>query len=419
VTADGGWRPTATARTEGRSGSGSRLGLFILGKTLSSLGIWVYTAIALVLAFDVSRSGVGVGVVTAAMFTPQLLVAPVGGRLADGGLAVYAVMIGRGLLAAGCVVVGLAAGLADSSPPYAVLVLASLLVGLGLAISGPAMEALVTAIADRPRLAGVVSVNSVPMVVGRVIGPVLGAAVAVWWSATAAMALAAGLCVAHIAMMRPFLPTRPISRTSWHGAVPAATVLRHLRADRTSTRALAGMFAVGFSTDLSATLAPVVSHARSAAANNVGALVSAYGTGAALGLALFAWLARRARLAHVCRAGLVTIAASMVVMVVWGLYPLDLVCFAVAGLGMMLAYLAYTTHVQRHTPTALRGSVMAVWLVLFVGARPVAAFVDGGVVDAASLEVALVVVALVVAVAALILCPASLRDGREEHRAAA
>jgi hypothetical protein len=72
-----------------------------------------------------------------------------------------------------------------------------------------------------------------------------------------------------------------------------------------------------------------------------------------------------------------------------------------AGAGYFVAVTSLTTLLQLAVPDQLRGRVMALWGVFFLGSRPLAAFVDSNLAALFSPQVALAVVAVLVASAAL------------------
>jgi hypothetical protein len=53
----------------------------------------------------------------------------------------------------------------------------------------------------------------------------------------------------------------------------------------------------------------------------------------------------------------------------------------VTGVGFVLMLTGFTTVLQRRVPDELRGRVLALWSVAFLGNRPVAAVVDGAAAD--------------------------------------
>jgi hypothetical protein len=63
---------------------------------------------------------------------------------------------------------------------------------------------------------------------------------------------------------------------------------------------------------------------------------------------------------------------------------------------MTFALNSFTTLVQADVPDALRGRVMALWSMAFLGSRPVTAFVSGSATDLLGVRVSLVASALVI-----------------------
>ena len=62
---------------------------------------------------------------------------------------------------------------------------------------------------------------------------------------------------------------------------------------------------------------------------------------------------------------------------------------AVSGGGFLLGVTSTNTELQRGMPDQLRGRLMALWSVAFLGCRPVAAGVDGVLADLTSVRTAL------------------------------
>ena len=82
--------------------------------------------------------------------------------------------------------------------------------------------------------------------------------------------------------------------------------------------------------------------------------------------------------------------------------------FVVAGLGFGWAMTGLSTVVQERAPEELRGRIMALWLVAFLGSRPIAAAVLGGAADLLGVLTAFAIAAALCAVAAVVCRPANL-----------
>ncbi|MEW5809264.1 MAG: MFS transporter, partial [Actinomycetota bacterium] len=82
--------------------------------------------------------------------------------------------------------------------------------------------------------------------------------------------------------------------------------------------------------------------------------------------------------------------------------------FGVAGLGFGWALTGLSTVVQELAPEELRGRIMALWLVGFLGSRPIAAAVLGGTADALNVSAAFAVAAVLCVLVAVLCRPARL-----------
>lgn len=113
-------------------------GPFFWGKVLSTFGIWIYNIVAVIVAFQITGSALVVGLVSAIQFAPQLLFAPLSGKMADRGNAALQIVLGRALIALGSG--GLATWIwlvgVEALPGAAPVLGSSLLVGLGSSWAG-------------------------------------------------------------------------------------------------------------------------------------------------------------------------------------------------------------------------------------------------------------------------------------------
>lgn len=184
--------------------------------------------------------------------------------------------------------------------------------------------------------------------------------------------------------------------------------LTHLRADRTLLVLLLGIAAVGFGSEPSVTLAPALAAHLGGDARLVGWLASSFGVGAGVGFVLFAPLHRWLGLPRLSGGGLVLMALGLALAAASGAPVLALASYGVAGVGMTLAFASTTTQIQDRSPDALRGRIMALWFMGFLGARPFAAGLDGYLADVANVDVALLVTAGLLLIVAYLCRPGRL-----------
>lgn len=163
------------------------------------------------------------------------------------------------------------------------------------------------------------------------------------------------------------------------------------------------MAAIGIGSDPAITLAPSLSTKFTGDASSAGAIASAFGVGAGLGFLAIPLIRRIIRLNHQGLAGLLLMAGGFSALIVANEFLAALVAFLAAGLGMTLSLTSLSAQLQLRIPDELRGRIMALWGVAFIGSRPLAAAVNGAVADLGSASMALVLVVFTLICAALLL----------------
>lgn len=398
------------ARAEvGGRGIGSLLldrtvGSYFTAKVLASVGIWIHNVVAAIVVFELTGSAFLVGAVSIAQFTPQLLLAPWMGALADRGDRRRQVIIGRMLISAGSGGLALwivVAGL-DGLGAAAVIA-AAFVVGCGYSISGPAMHALIPTLAAPSDLSAVIAITSSPLTIARAVGPAVGALLLIAFGPAAAFGVAAvGQVIYSVVVSR--LRLRPVERiASTDGSVRAG--LSYVRRDTRVALLLFAIMGVGFGVDPVITLAPSIAESYGAGESLVAAMASAFGAGAAIMVLFVGTLGRRMGQPQLGTAGLCVLAGSMLGVAASPTPEVTVVSFFVGGLGMMAAITTLSTELQERIPEDLRGRVMALWSVCFVGSRPLAAALNGAIADYRSADAALVVLTGILVVIVIVTRP--------------
>jgi MFS family permease len=400
---------TAPPRTSWQLLADPVFGPFFAGKALSTAGIWVHNIVAAILAWELSGSAFVVGLVSVAQFGPQLVFAPLSGAMADRGDRRRQLITGRLIAASGSG--GLALWIAvvgvDGLPGAWPVVATALVVGLGFVVGGPAMNALIPALVRPNELAAAVAVNSIPFTVARAAGPALGALLAATLGPASAFALAAGTNLLFALLLVP-LPIRSRADGAGGGDRRVRAGVRYLREDRGIGLLLLGVAAIGIGADPVITLTPSLAAELGAGSTAVGVFASAFGVGAGLTFVVLTRLRRRFALEGVAVRGLVLLAIGTAIAGLAPAVPLAIAGFVIGGAGMTMSLTALSTLLQSRLPDALRGRVMALWSMAFLGSRPVAAAVNGAIADATAPVVAFLTVAVVVAVVAVAVRPSRL-----------
>lgn len=404
--------PPAGPRT-GRLLVDRTFGPWFWGNVVSNSGNWLFNVVAAVVVFQLSRSALLVGLVSVAQFVPSVVLAPVTGSISDrldrrrvllwaqAGSALAA-----GALAAGVVTVGV-----DGLPGAWPILLAAGGIGIGQAFAVTALNALVPALVDDTDLEAGVALTSLTFNLGRAAGPAASGLLLVTLGAEAAFVVNA---LSFLPLLLALLVIRPRSTaappaSSADGRVgggtdpapdPSARAgWRFVRGDRRVATILLAVAAIGFAIDPVITLAPPLADVLGGGDVLVSTMVTGFGVAAVPGALLSSRLQRRFGGLPVGRAGALIVATGLSVAALAPAPAVAVAGFAVCGTGFVLTVTSVTSVLQRLIPDAVRGRVMALWSVAFLGSRPLAAVIDGAAADLVGPRLAMLV-AITVAIAA-------------------
>ncbi|QZY46042.1 MFS transporter [Mycolicibacterium austroafricanum] len=385
-------------------------GALFWGKIFAVVAVWTHGIVAAIVMYDATRSALMVGMVGVVQFAPQLILSPTSGKWADTGNPARQILLGRVLCVAGSgsiaawmfVQPGLT-GLAAAVP----VLLGTTLVGFGFVVGGPAMQSIVPNLIRAGELPTAMALNSIPMTIGRIIGPAAGAYLAAHIGPATAFAVSTVLhLVFAFFLLAVRFPAPPERRAGTDYRVRVA--VRYVLRDRPLLLALVAVTTVGIVSDPSITLTPSMADELGGGASMVGTLSAVFGVGAAVGMTALALLRGRIGSAVVSSIGMAALAAGSAILAVAMEPWVALTGFAVSGFGFGCAMTGLSTVVQERAPEELRGRIMALWLVGFLGSRPIAAAVLGGTADVLSVYAAFAVAAALSLAVTLLCRPARL-----------
>lgn len=387
-----------------------QFGTFFWGRLLTAAANWIHTVVASIVVFEQTGSALGVALVTGLQYVPQLVLAPMTGTQADSGDPARQIVTGRLLCATGSGV--LAIWLSATQGPAgwagaAVIMGGSLITGLGQVIGGPAMQAVTPLLVSRDELPAAMALNTSPITVGRFGGPAIGAALAVGLGAGQAFSVAA---LAHLTFVAMMLAIRipQVTKTERDDYTMRAA-LGHVWRDRPLFMLLVATTALGYGSEPVVTLAPPLAHELGQGASTVGVLTTSFGAGSAVGLIASSVLAHRLAHTVVPMAGILLMAVALAAPAFTASTVVCVAAFGSAGFGFVMALTSSSTLIQLRVPAALRGRVMALWLMGLLGTRPLAAITVGLIADHAGVSAALLVIAASLAVVGGMCRPARVR----------
>lgn len=353
-----------------------------LAMIVSNLGTFLQMVAAPWLMLELTGSPFMVGLVTASLALPRLFMTVPAGALADA-------LDRRTLLAVGQVgnavsvsALGVLALQGRVTPE--ILVILSFLVGIGTAVSLPAFQSTIHDLVRRDLVPGAVALNSVAFNVARAVGPAIGGAMVAAGLVGEAFLLNGASYLVIIAVLlslpRDVLSTAP--REPVFRAV--ATGIRYVR--YTPPLRLLLLVVAGFSLTAASvqTLLPnVTSDDLGLGANAYGILLGTFGGGALLSGLTQSWL--RARIPS--RIVLPTsIAVFGVTSAAFGLSRDPAVSgalLAVAGFTWVWAATTFNVTAQLLAPRWVRGRVISLYQLAFLGLMPIGSLLAGALAERA------------------------------------
>ncbi len=356
--------------------------LWFFGAMFSNIGTWMQRVAQdwLVLTVLTHNSGVAVGIVTGLQFLPALLLSPWAGLLADRvnqRKLLVATQASMGLLALG---LGLLVVFGHVEL-WHVYVFAGLL-GCASALDAPARQTFVAALVPPTSLPNAVGLNSASFNTARLIGPgVAGLMIA--WVGTGWVFLTNGLTfaatIAAILAMRAGELSDPARAKRSTGQIREALSYVRGRADIVVIMVIVCVVST-FGLNFQLTTALMARTVFDKGPSEYGILGSVIAIGSLSGALL---AARRknpgVRLVIGAAFGFAVATGVMTFMPTYLLYAVSCVPVGLAALTMMTA--ANAT-IQVTTEPAMRGRVMALYMMVFVGATPIGSPIVGWIGEA-------------------------------------
>jgi MFS family permease len=349
--------------------------LFFVGQSISLTGTWIQRVAQGWLVLDLTGSGTAVGLVTALQFVPLLLLAPLGGVVADRMNKRRLLVLTQGLASLSAATLG-AVVLTGVVELWMVYILAFIL-GVAGSIDNPTRQTFVLEMVGRNQLTNALALNSSLINAARVIGPAIAGALIItvgigWCFVINAMSYLA--VIAALYLMRadeldsaPVQPRRPGQlREGFRYVRSTPAVLTPIL-----MMAVAGTFAYEYQVVL-----PLLARFTFAGdAQTYATMTSAMGVGAVAGGLYTASRQTRPAVA------LGRIAALLgTIQIVSALAPNLMVSLvtlvALGAVGVSFIALGNST-IQLTAAPEMRGRVMGIWAVAFLGTTPFGAPVMG------------------------------------------
>ncbi len=391
--------------------------LFFVGQLISVIGTWMQTVAQSFLVLDLTHSGTQLGLAIAARFLPVFLFGPLGGVFADRldkQRVLYVTQTLQGLLAAVFSVL-----IATGAIHMWIVYLLAIALGAVNVFDNPARQSFISEMVPPEDLPNAVTLNSVAVNMARVFGAALGGVIAAAIGLSLCFACNAisfvAVLISLVAMRRSELrPAQRIARRP--GQVRQG--LAYVRSTPELLIPLVLIAIVGtLAWEFQVSLPLMANQVFHGGAATYGVMASVMGAGAVAG-GLVSAARSRPRARTLCVAaigwGIAILAAALAPSL-----PLELVTMLFVGYGSITFNSFAKTTLQLAARPDMRGRVMALWALAWLGSTPIGGPIVGWVGQQAGARWSLVIGGLATLVCGLLALPALTRIDRRPAAAAA
>ena len=384
--------------------------LFFFGQLVSVAGTWMQTVAQSFVVLDLTHSGTQLGLTSAARFLPMFVFGPLGGVFADRmdrRRVLYVTQTLSGLLAG-----VFAVTVGTHSIRLWIVYLLALALGFVNVFDNPARQSFISEMVSAGDLPNAVTLNSVAMNMARVLGAALGGVIAAAIGLALCFtfnALSFGAVLVSLAAMRSseLFPAKRVSRQK-------KQVRQGLRYVRNTPELLIPLLMIAvigtLAWEFQVSLPLMASKVFHGGAASYGVMASVMGGGAVVGGLISAARARpRAR--ALCLAaigwGIAILAAAVAPS-----FALELAALVFVGYGSITFNSLAKTTLQLAAKPEMRGRVMALWALAWLGSTPIGGPIVGWAGQAIGARWALVIGGLAALACGVLALPALTRIDR-------
>jgi MFS family permease len=358
--------------------------LWFIGQLVSLIGTWMQNTAQGYLIYTITGSAAYLGYVGFISGVPSWLFMVYGGLIADRMSRRLLLIITQSAM---MILAFILAGLVFSNwvQPWHILVLAFLL-GVANAFDTPARQSLVVDLVEREDLTNAIAFNSTIFNAGLIIGPAIGAAVYALtgpgWCFTINGISFIAVIIALLLMRITPSPAQPRRGSALEAIGDGFRYVRGNRLVLTLTISVFVMNIVGFGP---ITLLPAwaVTILKGDVTTN-GLLLSARGIGAVVGGLVIATIASRGGRGKMWAISSIVMPLTMMAFAASRNVPLSLFLMAITGFTLVAVMNNSNAMVQASVPDELRGRVMGLYSLMFMGGGPLGALLVGLLADRTS-----------------------------------
>lgn len=352
--------------------------LWFGGQVTSIIGTWMQATAQGFLVYQLTQSAAFLGIVGFASGLPTWLFTLYGGVIADRMPRRKLIIITQTSM---MVLAFILAFLVFTNlvQPWHVIVLAFLL-GIANAFDAPARQAFVVEMVGKDQLSNAIALNSTIFNIGTVIGPAVSGLIYAWvgpaWCFTinglSFIAVISALAFMRLAPVdKPVIP-RKVNKEDLLAGIKFVFGDANIRTLEIVVAAIS-IFGLGMMTLMPAWASSVLN----GDVQTNGWLLSARGIGSLAGGLMLAYLSSRNIRGKLWSIGSLVMPATLIIFGIFKTLPVSLVMLVVLGWAFMAVVNTTNAMIQSWVPDELRGRVMSVHVLIFMGSAPIGSLLAG------------------------------------------
>ncbi len=366
-----------------RSLAGRDFRLYFTGQVVSLVGTWVQQVALSWIAYRVTGSAFMLGLIAFSGQIPMLLVTPVGGMLADR-MSRREILLGTQYVEMATAALLAVVAYYDRFTP-GILIASSIVLGLAGALEMPARQAFITEILhDRTHMSNAIALNSLTFNVARLAGPAVAGLILAAFSDTACFALNAASYVASIYTLLAIHPRRGERQRAGGSLLEG---LAYLKQFLPAGWLVFSVSVASFCMSPFMTFMPIyakdIFHG---GPDMLGVLMGASGFGALLAALFLANRKSVVGLGDYIVGGFLLCGVASTAFAHNRLLSLALPLLVGSGFSLIIIVTSCNILLQTLVPEELRGRVMALYTMSFIGMLPVGSLVMGALAHRASAQ---------------------------------
>lgn len=351
-----------------------------IGLFFSNVGSWMQTVAQGWLVLRISDSAFVLGLVAFAGSIPTLVLAPLAGVAADRFDRRRLLIVTQSVQMI-CALV-LAASTARQFVSVPLVATVAIVTGIANAYTAPSHQSLFLDLVGRDDLMNAISLNSLQFNLSRVAGPMLAGFTIAALGETGCFLLNA---ISFIGILVPLALLPPLSspRRRTHGAWADLRIgLRFARRDARMPSLLAVSASIAIFGTPAVTLAPLFARKLlKVGPEGLGGMLSSVGLGAVATALVLAWLGDFPKKGLGVVAAASSFAVSLLGFALSRSYGISLACLALLGGSMMSASSLINTLMQKSAPNRLRGRIISLYALTWLGFVPLGNLQAGAVAE--------------------------------------